>query len=74
MTQIGARQRPDESGFTLIETLVALALMGLVLSHWRISPRCGCRTGTAGSTGFSAARRSALRCNESRPILRLPNS
>ncbi len=32
MTQIGARQRPDESGFTLIETLVALALMGLVLS------------------------------------------
>lgn len=27
-----ARQRPNESGFTLIETLVALALMGLVLS------------------------------------------
>src|SRR5438045_9756697 len=27
-----ARQRPLEGGFTLIETLVALALMGLVLS------------------------------------------
>ena len=27
-----AQQRTNESGFTLIETLVALALMGLVLS------------------------------------------
>jgi general secretion pathway protein J len=32
MTGLIARQRPLERGFTLIETLIALALMGLVLS------------------------------------------
>jgi general secretion pathway protein J len=32
MTSLIARQRPLESGFTLIETLIALALMGLILS------------------------------------------
>lgn len=32
MTGFVARQRPHERGFTLIETLIALALMGLVLS------------------------------------------
>jgi general secretion pathway protein J len=32
MTGLIARQRPQEGGFTLIETLIALALMGLVLS------------------------------------------
>jgi general secretion pathway protein J len=32
MTCLIARERPHERGFTLIETLIALALMGLVLS------------------------------------------
>ena len=32
MTVAPARERPGERGFTLIETIVALALMGLVLS------------------------------------------
>ncbi len=32
MMRTSAQQRSDEGGFTLIETLVALALMGLVLS------------------------------------------
>ena len=49
MSAATTQRRAGEGGFTLIETIVALALMGLVLSAviWQASAsgaRCECRT------------------------------
>ena len=62
------------AGFTLIETLIAMALMGLILSSLVRSPRNGCRTGIAASIAFSAAKCSALRFIGSARISPPPNT
>ena len=69
-----AHRHAGIAGFTLIEALVATALMGVVLTRWLRSPANGCRIGIAGSCAPRAASLSASRSSASSAMSRRRNT